>query len=453
MNFRTLCLPLLFTSSLVLNSHGGNWPNWRGPNFNGTGAEDEKDLPVKFSPTEGVAWTADLPGPAASTPVVWGDSVFVTAAVESEKKLYAFCLDGKTGTVRWKHAVGEGYRLDDKSNLASPSPVTDGERVIFFFATGDLVAFDFSGKEIWKTNVQKDHGRFAIQWTYASSLMLADQRLYVQVLQRNESFEFAGVQKGEKDNPNDSYILALDPKTGKQIWKIIRPSDAVAESREAFTTPIPFTHAGRAELLITGGDAITGHDPATGTELWRWSTWNPQKIGHWRLVTSPVGGDGIVLACAPKREPIYAFKAGGKGVLGESDIAWISNDDERKEVSSDVCTPAFYKGRFFIVNGDRQSIACVEPATGKVLWDQRIEPPDVRLQKIESSPTVADGKLYVMDHRGTVIVVAAADTFELLGINQMGSDQEQEVRSTIALANGHLLIRSNGKLYCVGKKF
>ena len=112
MKLRTLCLPLFFTSCLVFNSHGGNWPNWRGPNFNGTGAEDEKDLPVKFSPTEGVAWTADLPGPAASTPVVWGDSVFVTAAVESEKKLYAYCLDGKTGKVRWKHAVGDGFRTD-----------------------------------------------------------------------------------------------------------------------------------------------------------------------------------------------------------------------------------------------------------------------------------------------------------------------------------------------------
>ncbi len=238
------------------------------------------------------------------------------------------------------------------------------------------------------------------------------------------------------------------------IFEIFRRKPEATPGR---FTPVPKHAAGGtacpAKVRREASQAFMGHDPATGAELWRWSTWNPQKIGHWRLVTSPVGGDGIVLACAPKREPIYAFKASGKGVLGESDIAWITNDDARKEVSSDVCTPAFYKGRFFIVNGYRQSIACVEPATGKVLWDQRIEPPDVRLQKIESSPTVADGKLYVMDHRGTVIVVAAADKFELLGINQMGSDQEQEVRSTIALANGHLLIRSNGKLYCVGKKF
>ena len=448
---RRFLLPALL---LGLTAHGlaGNWPNWRGPAFNGTAAEDEKDLPVKFSATEGVAWVADLPGPAASTPVVWEDSVFVSAAVESEQKIYAICLNRKSGEVRWKHAVGDGYRVDDKSNFASPSPVTDGKVAIFFYGTGDLVAYDFNGTEVWKTNVQKDHGRFAIQWTYSSSPMLADGRLYLQVLQRNESFEFANVQKGEKDSPNDSYILALDPATGKQLWKTIRPCDAVAESREAFSTPIPFTHQGRSELLIAGGDGITGHEAATGKELWRWSTWNPTKIGHWRLVTSPVGGAGIVLACAPKREPIYAFKAGGNGVLDESGIAWITNDEERKEVSSDVSTPAFYQGRFYIVNSDRQSVSCVEPASGKVFWDQRIESTDVRLQKFESSPTIADGKLYVMDQRGTVVVLAASETFQLLSINQMGSEKEQEVRSTIAVAHGQLFIRCNGKLFCVGRK-
>ena len=451
MKFSAPLAAAALTLSFSTFLQAGNWPNWRGPNFNGTAADDEKGLPEKFSPTENVLWSADLPGPAASTPAIWGDHIFVTAAVAAENKVRAMCLDRKSGKVLWEHAVGDRYRADDKSNFANPSPVTDGKLAVFFFGTGDLVAYDFAGKQLWARNLEKDFGRFAIQWTPASSPMLADGRLYFQVLQRNESFVFGNVQKGEPGSKNDSYILAVDPKTGKDLWKVIRPSEAVAESLEAFSTPIPFTHGKRSELLITGGDCITGHDPATGKELWRWGTWNPTKIGHWRLVTSPSAGAGVVLACGPKQAPIYAVKLGGNGQLKDADIAWNTDDDERKSVSSDVATPAFYKGKFFIVNGEKQSVSCVDPS-GKILWNEKLDGGEVRLQKMESSPTIADGKLYIMDHRGTVVVVEAGDTFKQLAVNQMGSDKEQYVRSTVAVAAGQLFVRSNGKLYCIGKK-
>lgn len=444
------CLALSFTATL----QAGNWPNWRGPNFNGTAADDEKGLPEKFSPTEGVVWAIDLPGGAASTPIVWADTVFASVAMEAEKKLYAFCIDRKTGAVRWKHAIAEGYSTDERSNLASPSPVTDGKLVTFFFGTGDVATFDFTGKQLWAKNLMKEYGRFATQWTYSSSPMLADNRLYFQVLQRNVAFTFGKFQKGEPNKPNDSYLLALDPATGRELWKVVRPSDAHEESLEAFSTPVPYTHNGRAELLVAGGDCITGSDPATGKELWRWGSWNPKKIGHWRLVPSPVAGDGIVLACAPKKEPVYAFKAGATGSLkDEAAIAWSTGDETNtKDVSSDVSTPAFYKGRFYVLNSDRKSIACVDPKTGNALWDKQLEGGEVRLQKFECSPTIADGKIYLIDHRGTVVVLAVGDTFKQLAVNQFGGPQEKEVRSTVVAAQGQLLIRTNGKLFCVGRK-
>ncbi len=452
MNLSASLVTAAFTFTILSLGIASPWPNWRGPNFNGTAGTDEKGLSTNFSPTEGVAWAAELPGSAASTPIIWGDSVFISVAVESEQKLYAMCLERKTGSVRWKYAVGEGFRVDDKSNLANPSPVTDGKLAIFFYGTGDVAAYDFSGKEVWKKNLMKEHGRFAIQWTYASSPTLVDNRLIFQVLQRNEAFVFAKTQKGEPDGKNESYLLALDPATGKQLWKSIRPSEAVMESLEAFSTAIPHEHNGQKQLLIMGGDCLTGCDPANGNELWRWGTWNPKKIGHWRQVVSPVAAEGIVLACAPKREPIYAIKLGASGNQGAEAIAWQSGDEERKEVSSDVSTPAYYQGRFYIVNSDRQSVSCVEPKTGKVFWDQRLDGQAVRLQKFESSPTIADGKLYIMDHRGTVVVLQTGDEFKQLAVNPMGADNQQNIRSTVAISDGQLFIRTNSTLFCVGKK-
>ena len=160
-------------------------------------------------------------------------------------------------------------------------------------------------------------------------------------------------------------------------------------------------------MVIIGGDCITGHSLKDGAELWRWGSWNPKRITHWRLVPSPVTGAGVVLATAPKGSPIYAIKAGSKGVLDDSALAWTSAE---REVSSDVCTPLFYQGRFYVVNGDRKTIARVNPATGKADW---IGDLGTRV-KIEASPTGADGKIYFQNFRGEVFVVAAADEFKLL---------------------------------------
>ncbi|WCJ59715.1 PQQ-binding-like beta-propeller repeat protein [Fontisphaera persica] len=434
-------LPLLAAGvvALAVQLQAANWPQWRGPEFNGS--SPERNLPAQWSKTENVKWVADLPGVSAATPAVWDNHVFVTAAVRERQELLAIAVDRRTGKILWQQKVSDGFGQDNRSTYASPSPVTDGKTVWFFFGNGELAAFDFNGKKLWARNIQRDYGAFAFLWTFSSSPLLYNGRLYLQVLQRDVPVN----GRGRRDGPNESYLLAMDPATGKELWRHIRPSDAREESREAFSTPIPHTHAGRAEILIAGGDCISGHDPATGREFWRWGTWNPQRITHWRLVPSPVAAQGVVLACAPKGGPVVAVKLGRNGVLSDKEVAWQSED---RAVSTDVSTPLYYQGRFYVLNSDRRTLSCLEPLSGKVLWTGELK----GRSKIEASPTGADGKIYVMNHSGEVFVVAAGDTFNLLATIPMGGEAEdRDLRSTIVPAYGNLFIRTGAKLYCIGK--
>ena len=423
--------------TLALPAFAENWAQWRGPAFNGS--SPEKHLPAEFSKTENVAWSLDLPGPSAAAPIIWGDRVFVTSGDKKEKSLVALCLDRKTGKVLWHHTISAQYQRDDRSNYASPSPVTDGKLAIFFYGNGDFVAFDFAGKKVWSRNIQTDYGDFAYQWTFSSSPLLHGGKLYLQVLQRDEPVHGKGKPGGE------SFLLALDPATGKTLWRHVRPCEAAAESREAFSTPLPFEHNGRKELVILGGDCITGHDPATGKELWRWGTWNPSKIGHWRLVPSPTAGDGIILASAPKNAPIFAVKAGGSGTLADSAIAW--QGEPKDGLTSDVPTPLFYLGDFFVLSDGKKTLTRVEPKTGKIKWS--LTTPGNK--KYEASPTGADGKIYLMNFAGDVVVVDA-DKGQVLHTTLLGEENDNETRSAIAVSQGQIFIRTNSKLYCIGKK-
>ncbi len=441
-------------------SAGGaeNWPHWRGPNYNGSSSES--GLPARFSKDQNVRWTAEMRGPAAATPVVWEDYVFISSSHPKTQRLLAVCFDRKTGEKKWEDVVsnlGVSQRSNQQNTYASPSPVTDGKRVIFFYGNGDMVAYDLNGEELWKRNIEKDYGEFAFLWTFSSSPLLYDGRLYLQVLQRDVPVNGHGF----KNKPNKSYLLALDPKTGKELWRHIRPSKAVQESREAFTSPIPHTYQGRSEILIAGGDALSGHDPDTGKELWRWGTWNPKRITHWRLVPSPVAGKGRILVCAPKRQPVYAIKAGGEGILDDSAVDWVSEApnvppsgavewiDEKAvpegPVSSDVATPLFYKGYFYVLFGNEKTLSCVKPKTGEIVWSHEF---DSRV-KFESSPVGADGKIYCVNWKGKVFVTKASDEFELLHTADMGEPGDSRVRSSVVPAQGDLLIRTDQTLYCV----
>jgi len=415
-----------------------NWPQWRGPAFNGS--TPEKNLPAQWSKSNNVAWSAALPGPSAATPVIWGDHVFVSSTDLQNQSLVAMAFNRKTGALLWSHKVSDGFRRDDRSNYASPSPATDGQRVVFFYGNGAMAAFDFTGRKLWERNIQKDYGTFAFLWTFSSSPLLFQNRLYLQVLQRDVPVD----GRGRTDGPNESYLLALNPATGQTLWRHVRHSDAVAESREAFSTPIPNLSSPQQEILIVGGDCITGHDAATGRELWRWGTWNPTRIGHWRLVPSPVAGKGVALACAPKASPVFAVKTGGSGILPESFVAWKS--DPSSGVTSDVPTPLFYMDDFFILSDLKKTLARVEPATGKIKWS--IKTPGNA--KYEASPTGADGRIFLMNFKGDVVIVDA-QRGEVLQNIQMGDPGDDQIRSTIAVSQGQLFIRTNRRLYCVGQ--
>jgi len=436
---KSRCLFLGFVLAGLSIAQAGNWPHWRGPYFNGS--TDEKNLPSDWSRTEGITWSVDLAGCSGATPIIWADRVFLSGVDSARDTLLAMCFDRTDGKLLWQHDVAKGIRRDRRSTYAAGSAVTDGKIAVFFYGNGELVCFELNGRRKWARNIQDDYGPFAFLWTFGSSPTMVGARVYVQVLQRD--VPVAG--RGLKDQKNESYLLAMDPDTGKTLWRQIRPSEARAESREAFSTPIPFSFNGDQQLLISGADVLTGHDLETGKELWRWGTWNPRRITHWRLVPSPVAGEDIVLACAPKNDPIYAIRPRGTGVLDDSAIVWVSRDV--REVSSDVPTPAFFDGDFFVLSDLRKCLSRVEPRTGKVKWT--IQTPGHA--KYEASPLAADGKVYLINHAGEVAVIGAANGDVLKVIPMDTPSGGEVVRSSISAAYGQLFIRTTRQLYCVGK--
>jgi len=432
---------LMIVSAAAATSavHASDWPHWRGPFFNGS--SDEKNLPSQWSIGENIAWSADLPDGAAATPIVCGDRVFLAGVDAAKDTLQAMCFDRRSGKLLWQHDVAEGIQKDNRSNYASSSPVADGKLAVFFYGNGDLVCFNLDGSTRWRRNIQKDYGPFAFQWTFSSSPTLYDGKLYLPVLQRDVAVR----EYGLKDRENQSYLLAVDPQSGETLWRQIRSSPAVAESRESFATAIPFEHKGQKQLLVAGGDVLSSHDPANGHELWRGGDYNSARVTHWRLVPSAVAGDGIVLVCAPKREPLYAVEAAGGTTGGQHANVWVSRDV--KELSSDVPTPAFYDGDFFVLSDVRKSLSRVEPRSGKPKWI--VDTPGG--VKYEASPLVADGKIYLINFSGQVAIFSAANGKLLRVIPMEETTGHDPVRASISAAYGQLFIRTTRKLYCVGK--
>ncbi|MCB9881337.1 MAG: PQQ-binding-like beta-propeller repeat protein [Planctomycetes bacterium] len=456
-----------------------DWPHWRGPSFDGS--TTVTGLPTSFDKETHVAWSVPMPGPAASTPIVVGKRVFLTAADRERGELLAICLDRATGEVVWQRDAGSGFSGGEdpaskvaggpRSNYASPSPCTDGERVVFFFGNGDLVAFDYDGKELWRRNLQKDYGKFAFQWTFSASPTLHAGKVWIPILQRDVPVERGRRPRNEDDDAAReailSFVLAIDAESGATRLKIDRPSPARVESREAYTTIVPWRSKKGVQMLCLGGDVLTGHDPDTGRELWRWGTWNP---GHreqwWRVVPSVVVADGLALVCAPKRAPVYAVaieatvssEAGVANAasaepandsvrqLGDDAVVWKS-EGRPNFVSSDVPTPAYHAGAFFVLNDDRATISRVAAKDGSIVWTTQLAK-DFRWR---ASPTVAEGRVYLMDHAGNVVVVDETSG-EIVHQAAFGNEGDDLIRSTIVAAHGALWIRTNDKLWCISER-
>jgi outer membrane protein assembly factor BamB len=405
---------------LAAPAAAADWPQWRGPEW--TGSSPEVGLPTKWGATENVAWSVELPGYSAATPIVWGDAVYVTAPEGDSVQLLS--LDRRDGKARWKRtlgpAVGHAHR---KHNMASPSPATDGRNVYAMTGSGVLKAFTADGRELWSRDFPAEYGPFGLNWGYASSPLLLDGTLYVPVLH------------GAKTDAA-SYVVAIDTATGRNRWKVERPTPAVQESPDAYTTPTFVKAAGGREIVVVGGDVVTGHDPATGKELWRSAGLNPGNEPWYRIVASPLAVDGLVIA--PTRvKPMLALRGGGRGDVTASQRVWSY------DAGPDVPTPAS-DGTYLYVLGDKGIVSCLDVKTGQVLYG----PQRIAAGTYSASPVVADGKVYMVSEEGLTTVLRAGPKFEVLGENAL----DDTTLATPAIAGGQIFIRTAKRLYCLGRR-
>ena len=423
-----------------------NWPNWRGPHLNGS-STTARNLPVRWSETENVVWRAQLPSWAAATPVIWEDTVLVTSAEEgftpskgspglvdrainslktafnTSDRLLLLALDRKDGSVRWQAVIGEGNKILNKQNMASPTPVTNGRHIWVLTGTGTLSRLDFGGKLLWQRNLQEDYGTFGLMFGYASSPVLDGGRLYVQVLHGMET-----------DDP--SYLLGIDAATGKTLWHVERPTDAINESPDSYSTPMLATVEGKTQIIVSGGDYLTGHDRETGRELWRAGGLNPQKATNYRTIASSLVVGDIVFTPS-RRKPFIAFRAGGGGDVSKSNRLWSTDH------GPDVPTPTSDGKRLFLL-GDNGIALCFNVDDGTEIWGRnRLEP-----GTYSASPLLADGKLYAISEDGATTVIEAGDEFKILSVNKLN---DYTLASPAAVGE-QIFIRTSSYLYCLGKK-
>ncbi len=396
-----------------------NWPQWRGPSLDGASAE--KGLPTKWSTEEGVTWKLALPGRSGATPIVWNDHVFLNVADGDDLQLWD--VDRATGKPRWKQKLAGGNYKINKQNMSSPSPVTDGKTVFVMTGVGIFKAFDFTGKELWTRDIQKEYGKFGLNWGYASSPLLWGGSLYVQVLHGMKT-----------DDP--SYLLRIDPKSGKTLVRSERATDAVVESPDSYTTPQIWKDGKQEELIITGGDVVTGHDPISLKELWRANVLNPGNNPMNRIIASAVVKDGLIY-CPTRVKPLTALRPGGRGDVTATHVVWQNAN------GPDVPSPVT-DGKYLYVANDRGILWCLDAKTGKEIWGgQRI-----KSAIYSASPVLADGKLYVTSEDGLVTVVKAGPQFEVLAEN----DMKEYTLSSPAISDGQIFIRTAGALYAIGAR-
>jgi outer membrane protein assembly factor BamB len=326
------------------------------------------------------------------------------------------------GSIIWKKFLSDGDHQERKQNMASPSPVTDGKYVWVMTGTGWLRAFDFEGNEIWARNISNDYWRFGLNWGFASSPLLYEDALYVQVLHGMKT-----------DDP--SYVLRINKMTGETAWMVERPTDAISESPDSYTTPALLQYDGVTEIVISGGDVVTGHNLETGEELWRADGLNPRNDRNYRIIASPVVIGEIIIAPTRVR-PMLALKAGGRGDVTTSHLLWSFGD------GPDVPTPVS-DGKLLYIVGDNGVVHCLDLATGEVVYtNQRIEP-----GTYSASPILVEGKIYIISEDGVTTVYKAGREFEILATNSLPG----YTLSTPAVSNGHFYIRAGDRLYAIAE--
>ena len=441
-------LLLLASDASAADKGVGNWPQFRGPYASGIG--DGVKLPETWDAGkgEGILWKTAIPGLAHSSPVVWGDRVFVATAISSQAgatfkpglygdgtasqdasshKFQVMSLDRKTGKVQWTSTAFDGPPREKrhiKATYANASPATDGKYVVAFFGSQGLYAYDMKGKLQWKRDLGRmDVGAYDApdyEWGTASSPIIFEDLVIVQCDQ----------QKG-------SFIMALRLKDGETVWRTER------DELPSWATPTVYlgAGAGAAELVTNAPNFIRGYDPRTGKELWR--------LGRSSKITAPTpvfdGNLIVVMSGRRPNAPIFVLKAGARGDItleekatSGGNVVWT-----RERSGSYMPTPVIYQGYLYVLKNEGM-LSCYELATGEKKYE-------IRLEKVGSgfsaSPVAADGKLYLSGEDGDVFVIKAGPEFELLTRNPMG----QPLMATPAISKGMMFVRGERELFAIGR--
>jgi len=409
-------------SALLLHSSAfaANWPAWRGPT--GDGIATDTDLPLKWSATENVKWKTPLPQPGNSSPIVWGDRVFVTQTKGDQRLVIAF--DRQTGKPLWE--AGPSYTGKEPTHptntLCSASPTTDGERVYAYFGSAGLHAFDFAGKPLWKVELGAvDHA-----WGYAISPVVHGDLVF----QANG----AGA---------DWWLAGFDKKTGKEVWRVKGPPINAAERTDGFagkndgmvgswSTPVIVSTAGREALVMTWPEKLVAYDPATGRELWRAAGLNPL------LYTSPMPGDGAVIGSGGYGGTTIVARAASSGDVTDQ-LLWKKPRDKQR-----IGSGVIRDGYFYILNtpGTAQ---CIKLSTGEQLWEERVG--SGGKSQSWSSMVLSGDRIYMLNQNSDTVVLRASPKFEVLAVNSLGDGL---TNSSHAISGGEIFIRTHQHLWCIG---
>ncbi|MCL2304297.1 MAG: PQQ-binding-like beta-propeller repeat protein [Planctomycetaceae bacterium] len=431
----SLSFCVAFASSLL----AADWSNWRGPTWSGNAVGE---LPTHWSETEGILWKTPLPPWGNSSPIVVGDSIFLTTQIDDDQ-LVLIRLNKADGKIVWEKEIASGQKtprfqegqefrgwqkFNNYHNLASPAVVADSETILAHFGTGDLAAFDWNGSLLWKTNLQETFGDFMIWWGHANTPLLCGNLVIVPVMQDD-------LRDLPNKEPVESYLVAYDKNTGKQVWKVLRNTGSKNEYNDSYTSPVLWTHEGRVEMLVLGGETLDAYNPKTGERYW----WLNKGLEGNRIVPSPVPCEslGLVFAVRGKREPVCCVAPKGLGEQPESALLW-----SHPKNPPDVSCPVVCNGLLFFTN-DGGIATCVDPKTGDVHWEKRLA------GGTYFPSLLADGNnVYYMNNEGTCTIIKADKEFEQVAQNKL----DGTFLSSPAAVDGKLYIRSRDAIYCIGNR-
>ena len=419
---------LLSMAAFSETTRAENWPQWRGPKNNGISSET--NTPTKWSKTENVAWRLPMPGPAGATPAVWGERIFVTSVDKSSGDLLLLCV-GTDGKEKWKQVLATGNKdvRGDEGNSASNSPSTDGEHVWAMMTTGVLGCWTVEGKEVWKFNLQDRYGKFNIQFGMTSTPVLDGDQLYLQLIHGDGNAK-----------TREAIVVCLEKKTGTEIWKRDRPSDAIQENEHSYASPVIYDDGATKFLLSHGADFIVAHDLKDGHELWRCGNLNSKTKYDptLRFVASPAVSRGIIVVPTAKGAPVFALKPDGKGDITNNSAAHLWKHAK----TPDVPSPLIHGGLVYLCMQDGQ-VHLLDEKTGEQIYLKR-----AHNDRYRGSPVFADGKVYLTSRDGHVTVIKAGRDYEVLAENELG----EPISASPVFANGTLYLRSFDALWAIKNK-